>query len=353
YTAYFQQMEKSRLEVSFELEADRMRNLRLDPAEFAKEVQVVMEERRMRTEDDPQSLTYEQFAATAFLTSPYHHPVIGWMDDLKNMTVSDLARWYQHFYAPNNAVLVVVGDVDPDHVLALARKHFGALKPSPLPVLKPRGEIPQQGERRIIVRAPAELPYLVMGYKVPVLKSAAEDWEPYALEVLAGVLDGGASARFASRLVRGSEVAASVGAGYSMTDRLPGLFLINGTPAREHTIEELRSAIKEQVGLLKSERVSEAELKRVKAQVMASEVYQNDSTFYQAMEIGMLESVGLGWRTGEDYLERVNAVTAEQVRAVARKYLVDDRLTVAILDPLPMDRAAALRRSHGGQHVVR
>ncbi len=356
YTAYFQQLEKSRLEISFELEADRMRHLRLKPEEFAKEVQVVMEERRMRTEDNPQALTYEQFNAAAYLSSPYRIPVIGWMDDLKNLDVADLQRWYGMWYAPNNAVLVVVGDVEPQAVLKLAKKHFGPLKPSKIDPLKPRKEIAQVGTRRITVKAPAELPYLVMGYKVPPRSGAADEWEPYALEVLAGILDGGSSARFAKNLVRGSQVAAQAGAGYDIDSRDQSLFLLDGTPNQGHDIPALEAALREQVQQLREDLVSEDELKRVKAQVMASDVYQLDSVFYQAMKIGSLEAIGLPWRIMEKDLERLNAVTADQVREVARKYLVDDRLTVAVLDPQPIDKEQAQRMQqsqHGGGNHVR
>ena len=200
YTAYFQRLEKSRLPVSFELESDRMRNLKLDDEEFAKEVRVVMEERRLRTEDKPTSLTYEQFMATAFTSSSYRIPTIGWMDDLENMQLADLQQWYDRWYAPNNAIVVVVGDIVPEEVLALARQHFGPLKPETLTAPKPRVEPKQAGQRRVTVRVPAEVPYVVMGYKVPVLKTAAVDWEPYALTVLAGVLDGGSSARLTAEL---------------------------------------------------------------------------------------------------------------------------------------------------------
>ena len=353
YTAYFQQLEKSRLKVSFELEADRMRNLKLDPKEFGKEVKVVMEERRMRTDDDPQSLTHEQFSAVTYLSSPYRIPVIGWMGDLEHLKADDLKQWYKKWYAPNNAVLVVVGDVDPEQTLALAQKYFGPLKPSKIEPVKPREEIPQVGMRRINVKAPAELPYLIMGYKVPQRTAAPDNWEPYALEVLAAVLDGGDSARFAKRLVRDSQIAAQAGAGYDMDNRAQTLFLLDGTPREGHTIAELETALRAEVTKVRDELISDDELKRVKAQVVAGDVYQRDSTFYQAMKIGSLESLGLGWRLMDDYLNRIRAVTPEQVREVARKYLVDDQLTVAVLDPQPIDpeRAQQMQRSQGGDHV--
>jgi zinc protease len=352
YTAYFQTMEKSRLPVSFELEADRMRNLVIPEQEFLKEVQVVMEERRMRTEDNPQSLTYEQFNATAYVNSPYRIPVIGWMDDLESMHVEDLKSWYRKWYAPNNATVVVVGDVDPDQVYALAKKYFGPLKPSDIEPAKPRREIEQRGSKRIEVKAPAELPYLIMGYKVPVVLTAGTEelWEPYALEVLAGVLDGGTAARLASELVRGQSVAASAGAAYDGYDRLQGLFLLSGTPANGHTTGQLEQALRAQIERLYEEQVGSDELARVKAQIRASRVYEQDSIFYQAMQIGMLATVGLDWSELERYHQRIAAVTPQQVQAVARKYLVDDRLTVAELVPQPIDRARP-PRTGGAAHA--
>jgi zinc protease len=353
YTSYFQQLEKSRLAISFELEADRMRNITLPADEFAKELKVVQEERRLRTEDNPEALTYEQFMAAAFVTSPYQQPVIGWMNDLEAMEVGDLASWYRTWYAPNNATLVVVGDVDPAAVHKLARKYFGALKPSRIPALKPRQEIAQTGERRITVKAPAQLPYLVMGYKVPVLRTATDAAEIYALEVLAGVLDGGDSARISRHLIRERQIAASAGAGYNPYTRLDDLFILSGTPAQDHDAAELERALREQVQRLHDEPVTAAELDRIKTQVIASDVYQRDSVFYQAMQLGSLESAGLDWRLADAYVERIRAVTAEQVQAVARKYLTPDRLTVAVLEPLPIDPSRPAPMSNGGGHDIR
>lgn len=352
YTAYFQQMEASRVGVSFEMEADRMRHLLLPPEEFAKELKVVIEERRMRTEDNPRALTNEQFQAVAYLSSPYRNPVIGWMNDLENMKVEDLRTWYERWYAPNNATVVVVGAVDPEQVYGLAKQYFGPLKPSVIPPVKPQIEPDPRGERRIVVKAPAELPYLLMGYHTPVVRTASEAWEPYALEVLAGILDGGDSARFARELVRGSQIAAGVGAGYNLYARGDQLFSFSGTPAEGHSMAELEQAIRGQIARVKNELVDEQELARVKAQVVAGKVYERDSGFYQAMTIGMLETVGLDWRVMDQYLEKVRAVTPEQIRAVASKYLIDDRLIVAVLDPQPLDPAAKPKMPlAGGSHA--
>jgi len=355
YTAYFQELEKSRLDISFKLEADRMANLNLSAEEFAKEIQVVMEERRMRTDDKPQSKTYEQFLAAAYVNSPYRHPIIGWMEDLKTMTVDDAQHWYSSYYAPNNATLVVAGDVDPQEVLAAAKKYYGPLKPRVIPTLKSQTEVIQKGERRIVVKEKARLPYLIMGYKVPVLKTAELDWEPYALEMLAYVLDGSDSSRFSKNLVRGQEIATSAGAGYDLYSRMNDLFIFDGTPAQGRGIDELENAIRQEIEILKKELVDEKELNRIKAQVVANKTYELDSVFYQAMKMGTLETVGLDWRLMDAYVDRFRAVTPEQVRKMAQKYLVDDQLTVAVLDPQPLNdkSIASTLSSHdsGAQHA--
>lgn len=355
YTAYFQTLEKSRLKISFELEADRMRNLILPKEEFLKEIEVVKEERRLRTEDNPQSYVYEVSNATAYQTSPYRFPVIGWMQDLDNMTIEDLSAWYQKWYAPNNATLVVVGDVVPDEVYALAKQYFGPLPAGEPITMKALDEVEQVGAKRVKVKRPAELPYLMMSYKTPVIESGSEEgdnwnWEPYALEVLAGIIDGGNSARLASRMVRGNEVASSADAGYRMASRLENLFMFSGTPAKDKSIHDLEVAFRKEVLDVQTHPVSEQELQRVKAQVVSSDVYEKDSVFYQAMTIGILETIGLSWKLADKYVERVNSITAEQVMEVAKKYLVDDRLTIAELDPLPMDKAPKRAPTGGFGH---
>ncbi|MFZ0790964.1 MAG: pitrilysin family protein [Chromatiaceae bacterium] len=337
YTAYYQNLASDRLEVSFRLEAERMRNLALDPKDVKKELEVVKEERRMRTDDDPQSLTYEQFNATSYAASPYRNPVIGWPGDLEQLTLEDIRDWYRLWYAPNNATLVVAGDVSPDEVFALAEKHFGPLKAESIAPPKIREEPDQRGRKQLRVKAPAQEPYLLMGFKAPSVSKSQADWEPYALEVLASVLDGGTSARFARELVRGSQVASSAGASYSAFSRLPGLFLFDGVPAKGQDIPALEAAIRAQIDRVKTELVGSDELERIRTQLIANKVYEKDSVFSQAMQLGLLESVGLGWELADRYVDKLAAVTAEQVQEVAKKYLIDDGLTVAVLDPQPLD----------------
>ncbi|MCE9633902.1 MAG: insulinase family protein, partial [Methylophilales bacterium] len=198
-------------------------------------------------------------------------------------------------------------------------------------------------------KAPAKNPYLLMGYIAPTFKDPA-DWEPYALEILTGVLDGNAASRLNRNLVRRDRLAVEVSAGYDMINRGPSQFEFDATPSEGTSIADLELAIRGEIETLKNEGVTEEELQRVKAQVIAADVYKRDSMFNQAMEIGMLESTGHSWRDLADYTKRLQAVTPEQVQAVARKYLVDDRLTVAILDPQPIDENAPKKEAPHGRH---
>jgi zinc protease len=341
YTCYFQQLEKSHLPLSIKLEADRMANLVITDAEFAKEIKVVMEERRWRTEDKPQSRVNEQFQSTAFKAHPYARPVVGWMNDLENMTAADAREWYNTWYAPNNATLVVVGDVKAADVVKLAKQHFGKLKAKKLPARKPQIEPPQMGERRLVVKAPGKLPYLAMGFHTPTLvdkPNAEQAWEPYALDVLAGVMSGNDSARLNQKLVRETSVAIDVGAGYDSTSRgREALFELVGTPAEGKTVQDIEAALIAEIERIKTGGVTQQELDRVKAAVIAADVYQRDSMFYQAMQIGQLETMNYSWRLLKDYPEKLKAVTSEQIQAVAKKYLIKDNMTVAVLDPQPID----------------
>jgi zinc protease len=349
YTCYFQQLEKSHLSLSFKLEADRMANLQLTDEEFAKEIKVVMEERRWRTDDKPQSKVNEAFQGTIYRAHPYSRPVIGFMNDLENMTADDAREWYNNWYAPNNATLVVVGDVKAEEVYKLAKQHFGKLKPKVLPVRKPQVEPEQIGERRVVVKAPAKLPYLLMGYHVPALTNPDTDWEPYALEVLAGVLSGNPAARLNQRLVRESKLAIDASAGYDLMARgRQSIFALDATPSEGKTVADVEAALIQQIEKIKESGVTAEELDRVKAGVIAADVYKRDSMFYQGMQIGTIETIGFPWKILEDYPKKLHAVTPEQVQAVARKYLLKDNLTVATLDPQPIDPNA---KPQGKPHV--
>ena len=337
YTAYFQQVPKEKLEEMIQLEADRMRHLNVDAKEFAQEIKVVMEERRMRTDDNPQGKLFEQMNATAFQSHPYRRPIIGWMNDLETMTAEDAKAWYDTWYVPNNAYVVITGDVDHKAIFALAEKHYGPLEGRALPARKPQIEPAQNGSRRVNVKAPAELPVLIMGYKAPILRDVERDSEPYALAMLSAILDGHDAARFNKKLVREDQVALSVGIDYDNTARGPGMIYLHGTPSEGKTVAELETALRAEITRVQNDGVSEPELKRAKAQLLASEVYKLDSMFGQAMEIGQSESSGIPYQKLDRMLEKLQKVSAAEVQAVAKKYFTDDTLTIGVLDPQPLD----------------
>lgn len=343
YTGFYQQIPANRLEDVMKLEADRFAHNQWSDEEFAKELEVVKEERRLRTEDNPHALLHEALLATVFVAAPYRRPIVGWMSDLDAMTPNDAREFYRRWYVPANAVVVVAGDVDVAQVRRLAEKYYGILPARPLPVRKPREEPVQAGIRRMDFKAPAEQAYLSMVFKVPGLVSldpgAPGQDDALALTVLAAVLDGYSGARLDRALTQGeNRVADNVGADNGMWGRGPQLFTLGGVPAQGKTAQQVEAALREQVARVAREGVTEAELNRVKTQWVASEVYKLDSVFNQARELGSNWVQGLPLDANERLIARLRAVTAEQVKAVAGKYFGDDQLTVAVLQPQPLDK---------------
>lgn len=340
YTGYFQQIPATRLEDVMKLEADRFANNRWPDAEFTKEIEVVKEERRLRTDDNPRALLYETLMATAYTASPYRRPIIGWMSDLDAMTPEDARDFYRKWYVPANAVIVVVGDVDPAQVKRLADKYYSKIPARPVPARKPRSEPPQAGLKRVELKAPAEQAYVSLAYKVPGLRNVEtptpEDDDALALTVLSAVLDGYSGARLDRALTQGADrVADSAGASNGLLGRGPQMFILDGVPAPGKTAAQVEAALREQVARIAREGVSAAELERVKTQWVAGEVYKRDSLFNQAREIGTYWILGLPLDTNDRLLTRLRAITAEQVQSVAARYFGEDQLTVATLLPQP------------------
>jgi zinc protease len=339
YTAYYQQWSSENVGLSFELEADRMNNLVFKEEEFLKEINVVLEERRLRTDDNPQGLAREANRALAFQESPYRHPVIGWESDIKGMRLDDLEQWYQQWYAPNNATVVVVGDVSSKAVHKLAQQHFGGLARETVPILRSANERVAQGTKRLIMTSDkVRVPLLLMSYKVPSLGSVSSSDEVdradvYALDVLAEVLDGDNSARFARHLIRGKSLATYASIGYSPASLLDTLFSISAVPAEGITLDQLEVAITSELLEIIQSPPTQVEMQRVKSQVIASRVYAMDSMESQATIIGQLESVGLDWRLKDEYIGNITKVTANDLVAVVKKYIRQDALATTQLLP--------------------
>ncbi|GAB4544142.1 MAG: pitrilysin family protein [Thermodesulfovibrionia bacterium] len=329
YAFYFQKLPPDKIYLSIELEADRMRNLIMDAKEVEAEKRVVMEERRLRYEDDPQSVVYEEVMATAFKNHPYRWPVIGWMSDIEGISRDDLWDYYRRHYNPNNAFIVVAGNVDVDKVMERIRKEFGSI---------PRGddikglvinEPIQRGEKRVYIKKEAELPYVLIAYKA----TNIFDDDSYALDVLAYILSDGRTSRLYKGLVDERQLAISVGADYDSLQRYPSLFYLYGTPMPGKDINDLEKALYEEIERLKKEPPTEREVQKVKNRIEAEFIMSQDSIFYQARLIGIFEMLG-DWRLKDKYLDGIRRVRPEDVQRVAKKYLTEDNRTVGVLIPL-------------------
>jgi zinc protease len=332
FTAYFENLAADRVGLALELEADRMQGLILDHSEFQTERDVVKEERRLRSEDDPQGALVEALFAHAFLSHPYHWPVIGWFADLDAMSLEDLQRHYDTFYSPNNATLVVVGDIKAESLLPTIKRLFEPIPrgPSPKQTLSPEPE--QRGERRFLLKREAQVPFVMMGFRVP--NYSNED--SYALDILESILSRGKSSRLYQSLVYDQKNSLAVGAEYSVLQTDPGLFYFYSLVNPSVKVEGVEEAIQREIVRLQNEPPSEQELQRAKNQVEAARVFEQDSNFRHAMLMGQAESVGAGWRRIDQFVERIRAVTAKDIQRVAKQYLTPDNRTVGILIPLPL-----------------
>ncbi len=330
YTGYFATLRSDRVQVVMDLEADRIQGLNLREEDFVTERMVVIEERRQRTEDDPQAFLMEQLEATAFQVQPYHWPIIGWMEDLMRFTLEDLKRHYQTYYNPMNSFLVAVGDFKKGEMLARIEKTFGSLPPGVAPKQEKPKDPPQAGERRISLKKEAQLPFLVMGYRVPNLQHP----DAYVLEVINAILSGGKSSRLYQKLILEKQLSLEADAENSLLSRDPALFYVYATPLPGKQVGEVEKALEEEIERLQKEPVEKRELEKVKNQLESSFIYSQDSLFFQAMLLARYE-IAQSWKVIDQYLPLIQRVTPEDIQRVARQYLIPDNRTAGTLIPLP------------------
>jgi len=344
YTAYYEIGPKTSLGMWLEMEADRMQNLMISEELFRTEQQVVLEERRLRTEDDPVSFLIEETLAMAYKAHPYQWPVIGWMHDIKKLRRQDFMAYYRQYYQPNNATLVVVGDFEPNAALQEIRATFGKLprgpKPPPFRPLEP----PQQGERRVTVQREAQLPFICLAYHVPNLGHA----DAYALEVLSSILSQGRSSRLFQQLVYEKRLALDVGADYSLATASPSVFLVYGQPLPGKTVEELEQALEAELNRIKTTPVTDRELTKAKNQAESGIIMAQDSLFYRGMLLGRYQTID-HWQRLKELLPGIQAVGKPDVLRVAQRYLVPKNRTVGILQPLKTDKPIVGRYQGHGQ----
>jgi len=337
-TSYYTNIAADRLDLVLRIEADRMRHLRLDAAAIDSERKVVMEERRMRSEDDPDGLVYEAMTSLAFKAHPYRWPIIGWMSDIARINRVELRAFYDTYYRPNNAILVIAGDVRAPAALAMARRHFGRIArgaaPPPVTAVEPASI----DERRLVVRREqAQLPVVNIAWHVPNHTSA----DAPALELLSTVLSSGRTARLYQKLVYEKRMVLGAGGDYSYFSLDPSLFWFYAAPLPGQAPEAVEQALLAEIERLKQEVVPEEELARARNQIEASFVWQQDSVFSRASVLGRFEMLG-SWRLLDDYLPKLRAVTAADLQRVARTYFALDRKNVSIL--LPAEPAAPASR---------
>src|SRR6266478_3021417 len=328
-TSYYVNIAADRVNLILGVEADRMRNLLLEASEIDSERQVVAEERRTRTEDDPEGYLSEEFLAVAYKAHPYGWPIIGWMSDILRINPVELRAFYDRYYLPNNALLVVAGDVDTARVLARARETFGKIPRGPAPPPMDSVEPPQLGERRVqVYKTDARAPIVYIGYHVPNYRSK----DAPALELLSTILQEGRASRLYRRLVYEQRLALSIGGEYEYLSHDPNLFWFSGTPLPGQTPETLEQAIMAEIERVKNEPVPEEEIERAKNQTEAGFVWRQDSVHSRAASMARFELAG-SWRDGESFVPLIRQVTAADLQRVARAYFQADRRTVGILRP--------------------
>lgn len=331
HTFYYHILRKEHIALPFALEADRMRHLSVDETEFNVEKEVIREEYRDRISRDPYLPATNALYELAFGDDGYQVPVIGRLADQPALTLNDTLNWHKSYYTPDNATLVVTGDVDPAAVFALAKKYFSTInKPGKTPENHFAKTAAGQTSARLVMPEPTRVGMVLVAFKVPSIKSSNPPWEAYALEVLAGWLDSGIHSRLTKALIRGRQVAHEVVVDYAPMNRRQTLFIIEATPAQGVSVQQLEQAILDEIELLKKERLNQYTFRKVKKQMISTEIFERDSMYIQAKIIGQAESVGIPWSEDIQYLSRIKSVTIKQVRSVLSRYLDPKNMYVVI-----------------------
>ncbi|MGH6734954.1 MAG: M16 family metallopeptidase [Methyloceanibacter sp.] len=335
-TAYFQRVAKDRLEEVMEMEADRMVNLRLSEEDVETERYVILEERRSRVDNDPGSILQEQMMAALYRNHPYGIPIIGWQHEIEGLNREDAFAFYSRFYAPQNAILIVAGDVEPDGVKELAEKTFGKI-----PVggeMNPR-QRPKEPEHAAPVKVTLEDPragrITVQRYYIVPSYASADPGEAEALDLLARIATNGSTGRIYKRLVVQQKAAASAGGWYTDSGLDSGRLGFYAIAGDAHTVEEIETAMAGVIDELREKGVTQAELDRARAAHIAEFVYNADSISRMARQYGWRLSAGMTVADVQQWPERLKQVTVDDIRAVARKYLVDNNSVTGVLMPAP------------------
>jgi len=327
-TSYYVNIAADKVDLVIDLEADRMQNLLLDAKEIGSEREVVIEERRTRTEDDPGGFLGEEVSSIAFKAHAYGAPIIGWMEDIKRITPEEIRAFYKTYYVPNNALVVAVGAFKANELLEKIKRRFGRIPRGKVPPPVLAIEPPQNGERRVTVTKQAQLPIVYLAWHVPNQKSD----DAAALELLSTILAGGRASRLYRDLVYQRQLALEAGGDYSYFSIDPNLFWFWATPMPGQTPEKLEAELIAHMERLKTEPVTDEELARAKNQMEAAFVYQEDSIHQRASMLARFELIG-GFALKESFVAKIRAVTAADLTRVARTWFGPDKKSVGVLLP--------------------
>ncbi|WP_445346634.1 M16 family metallopeptidase [Acinetobacter bohemicus] len=340
YTNYYQLYPKTYLPMALELESDRMSNLLLRQQDFEPEIKVVMEERRLRTDDNPRSLAFERFKWISYPTSHYRQPVIGYMKNLQNIQLEDVKKWYRDWYTPNNAILIIVGDVDSESTLLQVQKYFGDIPARKTPPRNDVLEFDRVGYRHMELNLPVQVPNLYMAWNVRSLVTAKNPQDAYALTIIKNVLDSGISSRLQDRLVRDKKVLSAISVSYDPYNRGDSLLSISALPTDGVSLQDAEKAIQSEIDLLKTELIQAEEVERVTAKFVSNLVYSQDDIAGQTKMIGNLEINGLSFRLMDELPKHFETVTPQDIQRVANIYFVRDNLSTLYLSPVPPENKA-------------
>ena len=330
HTFYYHMLEKKHLELSFLVEAERMKGINPTQEDFEIEKKVILEELEYANTKDPHLSAYETLYEKGFKKSGYRLPIIGYPEDIQVLTLPDVMRWYQQYYTPGNATIVVTGDVEKEDVFALARKYFSGIKkisPKLQPIVfekHPKKEV------RYVMPQNTQVGMLLMGFRVPSLATAEPTWEAYALDVLAGWFESGHNSRLSKAMIIDQKQAYEVTVTFSIMKRQNTLFVIEVIPASGASLKHLEQALNDEIELIKKELISRSTLRKIKNQMIATEIYERDSLYTQAKIIGQAEVIGIHWSDDAKYIKRIKAVTPEQIKQVINKYFVPENKVVVL-----------------------
>ncbi|WP_442767661.1 M16 family metallopeptidase [Acinetobacter bohemicus] len=340
YTNYYQLYPKTYLPMALELESDRMSNLLLRQQDFEPEIKVVMEERRLRTDDNPRSLAFERFKWISYPTSHYRQPVIGYMKNLQNIQLEDVKKWYRDWYTPNNAILIIVGDVDAESALLQVQKYFGDIPARKTPPRNDVLEFDRVGYRHMELNLPVQVPNLYMAWNVRSLVTAKNPQDAYALTIIKNVLDSGISSRLQDRLVRDKKILTAISVSYDPYNRGDSLLSISALPTDGVSLQDAEKAIQSEIDLLKTELIQAEEVERVTAKFVSNLVYSQDDIAGQTKMIGNLEINGLSFRLMDELPKHFETVAPQDIQRVANIYFVRDNLSTLYLSPVPPENKA-------------